>query len=72
MAKNGANDFSDMSPHDMMRLVANTALVAKESGGNLSVFSGKLKGESGVMVWIPGYSIENNQMNLIQQEIETK
>lgn len=64
MAKN-ESDFSDMAPHDMMRLVANTALVAKESGGQLSVFSGKLKGQAGVMIFIPGYEITNGEMNRI-------
>lgn len=68
MAKNEkqANDFSDMSPHDIARLVANTALVAKSSGGPVSVFGGKLKGEQGVMIWIPGYEIDNGEMNLIE------
>lgn len=64
MAKKDA-DFRDLSPADQARLVANTALVAAESGGPVSVFNGRFKGVQGVMVWMPGYSIENGQMNAI-------
>ena len=56
-------DFSDLSQADMLRMVTNTALVAKESGGELSIFNGKLKGGQGVMIWIPDYSIQNGEMN---------
>lgn len=68
MAKNVKNDFSDLAPHDILRLVANTALVAKEGGGALSVFSGKLRGQSGVMIWIPGWHIEDGEMNQLRME----
>lgn len=55
-------DFSDLSEADRVRLVAQTALIAQESGG-VEVFNGRFNGKSGVMIWIPGYRIENNEMN---------
>lgn len=58
-------DFSDMSAADQARLVANTALIAQGSGGPVSVFNGSYKKEPGVMIWIPGFAIENGEMNKI-------
>lgn len=66
------NDFSDMAPHDIARLVANTALVAKESGGPVNVFGGKYRGERGVMIWIPGYEIVDGEMNRLPDSSQNK
>lgn len=62
MARKSDVDFSDLSEADRVRLVANTALIAQMSGG-VQVFNGRYKGAPGVMIWIPGYSIENGEMN---------
>jgi len=55
-------DFSDLSEADRVRLVANTALIAQASGG-VTVFNGRYKSAPGVMIWIPGYSISDDEMN---------
>ena len=55
-------DFSDLSEADRVRLVANTALIAQASGG-VTVFNGRYKSAPGVMIWIPGYNIDNGEMN---------
>ncbi len=62
MAKKSDVDFSDLSEADRVRLVANTALIAQDSGG-LQVFNGRYKGAAGVMIWIPGYAISDGEMN---------
>lgn len=64
MAKSAASDvsFGDLSEADRVRLVANTALIAQQDGG-LTVFNGRYKGVSGVMIWIPNYIIANGEMN---------
>lgn len=69
MAKsaNGDVNFGDLSEADRVRLVANTALIAQDSGG-LTVFNGKYKGAQGVMIWIPGYRIEAGEMNKLTEE----
>jgi hypothetical protein len=67
MARNAKSDvdFSDMSEADRVRLVAQTALIAQESGG-VEVFNGTFKGVQGVMIWIAGYAIEDGEMNAVE------
>ena len=68
MARGAKNDvnFDDLSEADRARLVANTALIAQESGEPVKVFNIRYKGEPGVMIWIPGYKIEDGEMNKLE------
>ena len=65
MAKKSDVDFSDMSEADRVRLVAQTALIAQESGG-VEVMNGRYGGRLGVMIWIAGYLIEDGEMNEVE------
>lgn len=61
MSKSQFN-LDNLSEADRVRLVANTALIAQVSGG-VTVFNGRYKSAPGVMIWIPGYNIDNGEMN---------
>jgi hypothetical protein len=64
------NEFSDMEEFDRLRLVVQAALDIHESGAPLMVLNGRLKGAQGVMIWIPGYTIQDGEMNLITEAIK--
>jgi uncharacterized protein GlcG (DUF336 family) len=52
-------DFSDLSPHDAIALVANSAVVARESGHPVEVAVARRNGVTGILVWMPGYLMQN-------------
>ena len=62
MSAKKQNDFSDLSEVDAVRLVANTAIVAKESGHNVVVKVATIGGEVGVLVWMPGYTFQAGEI----------
>lgn len=55
-------DFSDLSEVDAVRLVANNAVVAKESGHNVSVSVANRNGQIGIFIWMPGYTVVNGEI----------
>lgn len=52
-------DFSDMQPHDAVAMIVNTAVTAINSGHNMKVYDTKREGKRGLLIWMPGFVIEN-------------
>lgn len=53
-------DFSDLSPHDAVALIVNTAVVAKNSGHDIRVYQKTWNEIPGLLVWMPGHIMQNN------------
>jgi len=56
------NDFSDLSHVDAVALVANTAIVARDSGHNVQVKVASIKGERGIVIFMPGYHMVDGRV----------
>lgn len=61
-------DFSDMSEVDAVRLVINNAVVARDSGHGVAVKSATIKGEQGILVWVPGYKYDGKDIVVTEAE----
>ena len=46
---------SDLSEADAVRLVANTAVMARTVVANIQVASARRNGQPGILIWIPGW-----------------
>jgi len=58
-------DLSDVETPDAVRLVASTAVAARDSGHPVIVQAARLKGRPGTMIWIPDY-VPNENGLLVQ------
>ena len=47
--------MSDLSAADAVRLVANTAIVARAAAKEITVANVRRNGRPGIMIWIPGW-----------------
>ena len=56
------NDFSDLSPQDAVGLVANTAIVARDSGHEVEVANASRGGVAGIFVWLPGWRMVDGRI----------
>ena len=50
-----AGPVSDLSEADAVRLVANTAVIARTVVANIQVASARRNGQPGILIWIPGW-----------------
>lgn len=62
MSANNNIDFTDLSEVDAVRLVANTAVVAKESGHNVMIKVATIGGQVGILVFMPGYTFADGEI----------
>ena len=58
-------DFSSLSRFDAAALVANTALVARDSGHEVVVRHAKVQGEQGILIFIPGFELVDGNLSLV-------
>lgn len=63
-------DFSDMAEHDIVALVTNTAVVAKQSGGPVVVRHARIEGQRGILVFMPEYELVEGRVRKVEQEPE--
>lgn len=60
-------DFSDMSRFDAVAMVANTAVVARDSGHPVTVRHARIQGERGILVFIPGFELIDGNLKLVEE-----
>lgn len=59
-------DFSEMAEHDVVALVTNTAVVAKNSGHPVTVRHARVEGQRGILVFMPGYELADGLIMRVQ------
>jgi hypothetical protein len=64
----GASTFNDMPRHDMVGMIIATALEAKQAGLPLIAVNATRQGVRGLMVWMPGYIVENGAVIIAPSE----
>jgi hypothetical protein len=62
-------DFSDLSEVDAVRLVANSAVVARESGHNVVVKTASISGKKGILIFMPGYVYDGSDIVANKEEL---
>lgn len=60
-------DFSHMSRFDVAGLVANTALMARDSGHQVVVRHARVEGQRGILVFIPGFELHDGNLSLVDE-----
>jgi hypothetical protein len=55
-------NFHELNDIDAVRLVANTAAAVRDAGHAVQVHVAKVRGEVGIMIWMPGYEVLNGQI----------
>ncbi len=55
-------NFSDMTPAEIVAIVANTAIVAGQTLDQLVVSNYTKEGKPGIVVMIPGWSVVNGEV----------
>lgn len=54
----------------MVALVANTALVAKDSGGPVEVRHARISGNRGILIFMPGFELLDGRVSRVATEPE--
>lgn len=62
-------DFSDMSFHDVVAMIMNTAVVAKESGHGVNVRNATVAGVPSIVVVMPGYRFEDGRLQKAESAV---
>ena len=61
----------ELSEADSVRIVVNTAVMARPNVPGLKVATAKRAGEPGIYVWIPGYLWDGKQIVAIDETVAT-
>lgn len=67
-SKKQKTDLRHLSKFDAAALVANTALVARDSGHPFVVRHAKVQGEQGILIFIPGFELVDGELRLVANE----
>lgn len=59
-----------LSRFDAVALVVNTALKVRDGGHDIVVRHAKVTGQAGILVFLPGFELNDGNLELVQEEME--
>lgn len=62
-------DFSDMSYRDVVAMLMNTAVIAKDSGHRVSVRNATVAGEAAIVIVAPGYKFVDGTLRAVAETV---